>query len=257
MTQVLLTDIANGVATLTLNRPASRNALNAELRSAVVQSLAALDGDESVLAIVLTGADPVFCAGLDLKEISAGAGGGIGAAAPLPGQLGPFPRLTKPLVGAINGAAVTGGLEYALGCDFLIASERAAFADTHQRVGIQPGWGLSVLLPEAVGLRRARQMSFTGNYIDAQTALAWGLVNEVVPHDSLMDRAGELAGDIASIIPEAGQTMLATYRDAFEAATSPAWELEAAVSQQWLQGFDAADLEARREQVTQRGRSQS
>lgn len=257
MTDVLLTDVAAGVATLTLNRPEARNALSTELRDAVVAAMDEVEGDDSVRAIVLTGSDPAFCAGVDLKEIASGIGGGIQAAAPRAGQLGPFPRLSKPLIGAINGVAVTGGLEYVLGCDFLIASERAAFADTHQRVGIQPGWGLSVHLPEAVGLRRARQMSLTGNYIDAQTALSWGLVNEVVPHDDLLPRATELAGDIASIAPEAVQTMLATYRDAFEGVTGPAWELEARVSNAWLAGFDADNFDSTRKAVQERGRSQN
>ena len=257
MTDLLLIDHANGVRTLTLNRPQARNALNAELRDAVTDALVSADGDDSVGAIVLTGADPVFCAGLDLKEIAARADGGLEAAAPRPGQLGPFPRLTKPLIGAINGAAVTGGLEWALGCDFLIASEKAAFADTHQRVGIQPGWGLSVMLPEAVGLRRAKQMSFTGNYVDARTALVWGLVNEVVPHDQLLDRASEVAADVASIAPEARRTMLNTYRDAFETATGEAWRLEASVSQQWLEDFNAAEFDATRKAVQERGRSQT
>ncbi len=94
----------------------------------------------------------------------------------------PLPPRIKPLIGAINGAAVTGGLELALACDFLIASDQARFADTHARIGIQPFWRLSVLLPQAVGFRNARQMSATGNFIDAERALLIGLVNEIVYH---------------------------------------------------------------------------
>ena len=86
----------------------------------------------------------------------------------------PFGPVSKPLIGAINGVAVTGGFELALNCDFLIASDRASFADTHARVGIQPGWGLTVLLPQAVGLRRAKEMSTSGNFVDARTALRVG-----------------------------------------------------------------------------------
>jgi enoyl-CoA hydratase len=109
-----------------------------------------------------------------------------------------IPDLARPLIGAINGVAVTGGLELALACDFLVASERAQFADTHARIGIQPGWGLTVALPEASGLRRAREMSATGNFIDAHTALAWGLVNHVVAHGELLPFAYRLAADTAS-----------------------------------------------------------
>ena len=109
-----------------------------------------------------------------------------------------MPPLTKPLIGAVNGVAITGGFEVALACDFLVASEKAAFADTHARVGIMPGWGLTVLLPEAVGFRRAKELSATGNFLDAPTALAWGLVNHVVAHDECVPFAQELAADIAT-----------------------------------------------------------
>ena len=136
---------------------------------------------------MLTGADPAFCAGLDLGELSStginsGSGGGSENAPARSGARGPFPRLTKPLIGAINGVAVTGGFELALNCDFLIASEHAKFGDTHTRVGVMPGWGLTVLLPQAIGVRRAREMSFTGNFMSADEALERGLVNHVVPH---------------------------------------------------------------------------
>src|SRR5690606_31631575 len=154
----------------------------------VPRTLRELDDDPDVRVMILTGADPAFCAGLDLKELGSSGLSADPDATPLP-----FGSLTKPLLGAINGAAVTGGFELALGCDLLIASERARFADTHARVGVMPGWGLTVLLPQAIGIRRARQMSFTGNYVDAATALAWGLVNEVVPHETLLDRARAIA----------------------------------------------------------------
>jgi enoyl-CoA hydratase len=118
--------------------------------------------------------------------------------------------MDKPVIGAINGVAITGGFELALACDFLVASERARFADTHARVGIMPGWGLTVLLPEAVGVRRAKELSVTGNFLDADTALAWGLVNHVVPHDELLPFARKLATDIAGVDPPAVQRMHAT-----------------------------------------------
>jgi len=149
----------------------TEKSLLADLRA----MMADLDTRHDVRVIVLTGADPAFCAGLDLTELGqADSPLAMAASGPV------LPRLSKPLIGAVNGAAITGGLELALACDFLIASELARFADTHARVGIQPGWGLTVELPEAVGLRRARQMSATGNFVDARTALAWGLVNHVV-----------------------------------------------------------------------------
>jgi enoyl-CoA hydratase len=252
MSDVLLTDVADGVAVVTMNRPDARNALNAELRQAVPQTLRELDADPDVRVMILTGADPAFCAGLDLKELGTSGLSADPDATPLP-----FGSLSKPLIGAINGAAVTGGFELALGCDLLIASDRARFADTHARVGVMPGWGLTVLLPQAIGIRRARQMSFTGNYIDAATALAWGLVNEVVPHDSLLDRARELAADMVSV-PASGLTAIkAAYRVASAPVDEPALAAESRFSRDWSRSsFDRATLAANRAAIQARGRAQ-
>src|SRR3954454_19285377 len=137
---VLLSDVADGIAVLTLNRPEKRNALNGELTAALRKGMAQADADDSVSVIVLTGADPVFCAGVDLTDIGGGAPDRFTPGTESePGR--PWRRTTKPVIGAINGAAVTGGFELALQCDFLVASERAAFGDTHARVGLLPGWG--------------------------------------------------------------------------------------------------------------------
>lgn len=250
---VVQVEAVDGVAVVTMNRPNARNALNAALRAAVPAALRELDDDDGVAAMVLTGADPAFCAGLDLKEIGVtGLGGG---AATAPEVSLPFQGLSKPLIGAVNGPAVTGGLEYALGCDFLVASERATFADTHARVGVMPGWGLTVFLPEAVGLRRARQMSFTGNYVDATTALAWGLVNEVVAHDRLLARATAIAADMATIAPENLAAIKRAYVVASAPVQEPALAAEAAYSNAW--DFDKDTLAANREQIQARGSAQS
>lgn len=256
---VLLTDFADGgVAVITLNRPSARNALNAELRDALIGAVVELDGRDDVGAIVLTGADPAFCAGLDLRELSAG-----GATAPtdpvaaLVAARGPFPPRRTPLIGAINGPAVTGGLEIALACDFLVASERARFADTHARVGVMPGWGLTVRLPEAVGLRRAKQMSLTGNYIDAATALAWGLVNAIVPHGALVATAIGMARDIASTPPRSIAELLSIYDDEAAARDAPVWDIETTRSLAFLRdGFDRDALRESRQAIQERGRRQ-
>lgn len=127
---ILLIDTDERVRTLTLNRPQSRNALSAALRDRFFAALADAEADDDIDVVILTGADPVFCAGLDLKELA-------GQTA-LPDISSRWPAMTKPVIGAINGAAVTGGLELALYCDILIASEHARFADTHARVGLLP-----------------------------------------------------------------------------------------------------------------------
>ena len=164
-TDVVLVDIADAVATITLNRPDARNALSLEVLRALPRAVLECDEREDVRAIILTGSDPAFCAGLDLKELGSGMLNAVVApVAPsrrqptvgLPARSeravrarwrGPIPPTRTPIIGAVNGVAVTGGLELALACDLLIASDRARFADTHARVGIMPGWGLSVLLP--------------------------------------------------------------------------------------------------------------
>jgi hypothetical protein len=154
--------------------------------------------------------------------------------------------------------ATPGGLELALACDFLIASELARFADTHARMGIMPGWGLTVELPAAVGMRRARQMSATGNFIDAATALTWGLVNHVVPHQELMDITWRLAADAASNDPAAVQAIFATYRQIAQVPGAEALAVERAANRRWhTDGIDRAEVARRRDAVIQRGRTQA
>ena len=260
MEEVLHTEVDDGVAHVVMTRPPKRNPLNGLLLAGLKSALAGLDKRDDVHAIGLTGADPAFCAGLDLKELQAGdlvaADGGSAASSsgfPIPADMG------TPLIGAVNGVAVTGGLEVALGCDFLIASTAARFADTHARVGILPGWGLTLELPRAIGLRRARQMSFTGNYVDAETALAWGLVNEVVPHDQVVERALALARDVGEIDGTAVAAMKRLYWAGMSVSASEARVVEDEVSRSWLDrgGFDRQALADKREQIQSRGSSQT
>ena len=206
----ITTEISEGVAIISLNRPEVRNALNSQILRAIPEVIASLEENPEVDVLVLTGTDPAFCAGLDLRELG-DTGGNIAPEAQSSMSKGPFPERTKPLIGAINGVAVTGGLELALACDFLIASDRAQFADTHARVGVMPGWGLSVLLPQAIGVRRSREMSLTGNYVGAELAASWGLVNRVVPHEDLIGTVLELAADIRSNNQQGVRQMLQTY----------------------------------------------
>src|SRR5205823_5422224 len=170
---------------------------------------------------------------------------------------GPFPPLTKPVIGAINGFAITGGLEIALACDFLVASERARFGDTHARVGVMPGWGLTVLLPQAIGVRRAREMSYSGNFLDAAEALQFGLVNHVVAHDELLPFSRRLALDIISNDQSGVRQLKATYSAVTATTIDDGWKVEARDARAW-QGarFDPSEVERRRAAIVQRGRSQ-
>jgi enoyl-CoA hydratase len=260
MADVVLSEVSERVATITLNRPDDRNALSREVLRVLPSAMSAADADDGVDVIIVTGADPAFCAGLDLKEIGRDGGAlrdGNTTGGGTRGQRGPFPPMTKPVIGAVNGPAVTGGLELALACDFLVASERASFADTHGRVGLQPGWGLSVLLPQAVGLRRAREMSATGNFVDAATALAWGMVNHVVAHDDLLPTCRNLAADIVSNDQPAVRRMRATYDEGSLLTGAEAWELEGREARAWQgRGIDPAEIERRRQSILERGRTQ-
>jgi enoyl-CoA hydratase len=169
-----------------------------------------------------------------------------------------MPEHDTPIIGAINGAAVTGGLELAMSCDFLIASERARFADTHARVGAMPGGGMTIRLPQLIGIDRARRMTFTGDFIDAHTACAWGLVVEVVPHESLLSRAREMASTIAGIPAESVREVRRMYEEIGAMAGKEAWRAESQASRQWMENrFDQSRLAREREGIIARGRSQS
>ncbi len=257
MADVVLLDVDDGVATVTLNRPEARNALSREVLRTLPNVVRECDERDDVAAVVVTGADPAFCAGLDLRELGSSERN-TDMAAPPSDRRGPLPRIGKPIIGAVNGAAITGGFELALACDFLVASERARFADTHTRVGIQPGWGLTVLLAEAVGVRRAKELSATGNFLDAATALQWGLVNHVVAHDDLLPFAQGLARDIASNDPAGVARIFATYDEGMLTSRSEAWDVESRAAREWLRSGQgsAAEVAKRREQVIARGRGQ-
>jgi enoyl-CoA hydratase len=265
MSEVVLVDIADRIATITINRPDQRNALNRAVRRALPQAIVDCDSNADVDVMILTGADPAFSAGVDLKEFGAGEvqqGEGFAdvgerdANGRLPFR-GALPPHAKPLIGAVNGVAVTGGFEVALNCDFLIASDRARFADTHARVGVMPGWGLTVLLAQRIGVARAKQMSITGNYLDAPTAYAWGLVNVVVPHDELLPYCRQLGADIVSNDQMGVRQMLATYNEVTGTTVDEGWKIEARISRDWEgPGFDPASIEARRGKILERGRAQ-
>ena len=193
MSDILNVTANAGVRTLTLNRPKARNAMNTALLHALCAALEDAEHDDATSVIVLTGADPAFCAGLDLAEF-ADPEADLLRVVHTPGS-DPFSalkNLSKPVIASVNGPAMTGGLELALNCDFILASDRARFADSHAKVGAIPGGGTTGLFPQAVGLRMAKELSFTGRVVDAAEALRIGLVNHVVAH-------GELAGFAASL----------------------------------------------------------
>jgi enoyl-CoA hydratase len=190
----LLVDDVDDVRTITINRPEVKNALTAAMRAEFCALVEDADADDAVRAVIVTAVDPVFSSGVDFKEVATGSGSTPGAATN-PGAA--LRAATLPVVCAVNGACVTGALEIALSCTFVVASERARFADTHARLGVVAAWGLTALLPRAVGVRKAAELSITGNFVDAEEALRLGLVNHVVPHDELLPFTRALVDDIA------------------------------------------------------------
>lgn len=258
MSDVVLYEVSERIATITLNRPEARNALSSEVLRLLPERMLQADADPEVDVVVLTGTDPAFCAGLDLKELGS-TGGNLGATGAdgrpnASGVRGPFPAMTKPVIGAVNGVAITGGFELALNCDFLVASERAKFGDTHTRVGVMPGWGLTVLLPQAIGVRRAREMSFTGNFMLADEALQFGLVNHVVAHDELIPVTRRLALDIIGNDQPGVRQMRATYDEITR--DHEGWQTEATNAGRWQREmFSVEQVEARRRAIQERGRT--
>jgi enoyl-CoA hydratase len=196
----VLFSVENQTAIITLNRPERRNAINQALLAGLYDAIEKVGSDSSIRVGIITGNGKSFCSGLDLEAIfTENLFDPRGDGSDMPDI---FAACKKPIVGAVNGHAITGGFELALNCDFLIASENAVFIDTHAKIGIHPGWGMTQLLQQAVGRRRARQISFTCKPVSARIAYEWGLVNEVVPPDMLMSRAREIAADICAVNSE-------------------------------------------------------
>ncbi|MGZ6964504.1 MAG: enoyl-CoA hydratase [Acidimicrobiia bacterium] len=255
MADLVLIDTADRVRTVTLNRPEARNALSVALQREAGAALAAADADPGVDAVIFTGSDPAFCAGLDLRELGKDGSNLVGGADDP--AISPFAALwnmTKPVIGAINGPCVTGGFELALACDFLIASERAAFADTHARVGVMPAGGMSVFLPKVVGIRKAKEMSLSGNFMGAHEAFARGLVNHVVKHEDLLPAARKLAGDIVGNDQAAVRNLKKLYNANEKVTVGAAIDQEQEYFRAWR--IDPAEIERRRAGIVERGRDQ-
>lgn len=242
---LLLVDVHDSVALVTLNRPDAYNALNPEITLAIVKTFEQIAIQDSIKAVVLTGAGKAFCAGVDLKALTGNgsmlADGGLGPESPM---VVAMKACNKPIVGAVNGAAVTGGFELALACDFLYASPKARFADTHARVGILPGWGLSQKLSRIIGINRAREYSLSGNFINAEQALEWGLVNKLCSEETLIEEAMGIAQQMAEANPEAVPALKALINDGWEMDLGDALELEGERANVFIKTVDFSQMEA-------------
>ena len=207
-----------GVACVTLNRPDKRNAIDDATRDALADAFAGLDEDGAVRAAILTGAGSAFCAGVDLSTPGNVAAQSTSVATPVvsrPRLSAPLENFSKPVIAALNGVAVGGGLELALACDIRIATADARFGLPEVKIGSVPGSGGTQRLAGTVGRSLAAQMLFTGELITAEQALAAGLVSEVLAPDALMERAWTIARTIAGNAP----LSLVAIKKAFRAAT--------------------------------------
>ena len=206
MTEDLLIDVADGIGCLTLNRPDKYNAFTSEMLASLQAALDDFEARDDVAVVILTGAGKGFCSGGDI--------GGMGAGSEVRPhmtkqriwqEIQGFPkrlaRFEKPIIAAVNGAAVGGGMDLALACDIRVAGERARFAETYAKIGLLPGGGGAYFLPRIVGKARALELLWTADFIDAATALEIGLVNHVHPQDRLMEEARGLAARIAAMPP--------------------------------------------------------
>ncbi len=251
----VLLSVEGPIAFITLNRPKALNALSKCMISELVRTFRELSADPSLRAIVVTGSGRAFSCGVDLKELAKAADIKTHFTWHGEGSLVSVVRsCPHPVISAVNGFAITGGLELALMGDFLIASDNAMFADTHARVGITPSWGMTQVLPRLIGINRARQMSLTGEFVDAETAWNWGLVNEVISADMLMTRAAELAAQVA----ETDKTTLGRIRSLITDGSGETLERgmarEAAVFDVHMGGVSSEKVAQGREKATKRGR---
>lgn len=253
---VLLVEVSEGIATLTLNRPQAMNALSQELRAELSRTIDAMAADPAVRVMILTGAGRAFSAGLDLKELGK-AEGTIGGALGGGNVVAAMARFRGPIIGAINGAAITGGFELALACDVLLASTAARFADTHVRVGVMPGWGLSQKLSRTIGVYRAKELSLTGNFLSAEQAAEWGLVNRVVAPEQLLPAARALAQDMLSAVPENLIAYKQLIDEGYAQDFGTAMQTEQSVFKAHAKSVIPDEIEQRRVTIRQRGQSQS
>jgi enoyl-CoA hydratase len=183
---------AEGLCTLALNRPDKLNALDTPAFEELDAHLAALEKDERIGCVVLKGEGRGFCAGADLKAM------GTAASDPAfkPGVIQRLGLLPQPVIAAVHGVCLTGGLELALACDFILADTTARFADTHGKWGLVSQWGMSQRLPRRVGFSAAKRMMITARFVEAAEALRLGLIDQLAPEGQLADLVARFVGDV-------------------------------------------------------------
>ena len=238
----MITERVGGVARLTIDHAERHNALSESVRDALMAAFAIADADDDVRCIVLTGGgSKAFASGADIRELASRALNDQRRVMTNGGVFGAARRVRKPVVAAINGLCLGGGLELAIACDIRIAARHARFGQPEVALGLIPGGGATQMLPRLIGMSAALRLVLTGEAIDADEALRIGLIHEVVDEGSLQDRAMEVGTVIASRAPLALQAAKRATREALDRPLEEGRELEAALFEQCFSSADRTE----------------
>jgi len=236
--QPVLVEVADGVMTVTLNRPKAKNAANKALAEGVAAAMDELDSNDDIRVAILTGAGGTFCSGMDLKAFVTGefptvAGRGFA------GITEAHPR--KPLIAAVEGFALAGGLELAISCDLIIAADNARFGIPEVKRGLAAAAGGLMKLPRQIPPRLAMELALTGDFIDAQRACEMGLINKVVEAGTALDAAREMAATISANGPLAVATSKQVIVDSAEWSADEMWQKQEALVMPVMLSEDATE----------------
>ena len=245
--ETLLLDDKGPSVWLTLNRPRALNSISPQMIDDLNAALDTLEGRATLSALVMTGAGRAFCAGANLKAARSRMQGQDAAADntqfldDLRRILLRIEQFPAPVIAAVNGLALAGGLELVLACDLVVAAEGATFGDAHANYGLVPGGGSSVRLPRRIGPTRAKYLLYTGEFLPAATLDAWGLVNRVVPDDDLHAGVTALADSLAAKSPLGLRRMKRMVDDGLEQSSAAALRYELALNAQHAASHDRAE----------------
>lgn len=238
MSDEVLVDVADGIMTVTINRPKAKNAVNKQVAEGVAAAMDQLDSSDDIHVAILTGADNTFCAGMDLKAFVTGEmpfveGRGFA------GLVEKLPR--KPLIGAVEGHALAGGLELALACDLIVTADNAKFGIPETKRGLAAAAGGLIRLPRQIPPRIAMELAMTGDFIDAQRAADLGLVNKVVPAGTALEGAKELAAKIVANGPLAVAVSKQVILESADWTAENMWENQGKIVQPVFSSEDAIE----------------
>jgi enoyl-CoA hydratase len=237
------------IAIVTFNRPHRRNAITAAMIEEAVEIYDRIAADDAIEVVILTGTGDSFCAGLDLEAFGAGK---VEADDRFIERVRDLPQAT---IAAVNGPAVTGGIEVALACDMRFGSANAKFADTHVRVGVLQYGGATVMLPSLVGVARAKEMQFTGRYVLAEEAERWGLLNSVVEGD-VLEHAIRVGEQIATNAPYVRRLKSLIDDGQDRGGFRDALDHEKVLGMAAMRVFDPSSVTAKVQGIKERGRGE-